>query len=175
VLEPHSTLGEGEVDPVSEAAVAEALVLGTIASKLYPDATTDEQVPATSRDLAEHTRRVAAAASAEAKAVAWLHDTVEDGILTLGRIAHHGFSALTVAAVALLTRYNHDGTYAERMATLASLPGDLGRIVRAVKLSDLADNLSHRRISGSPAPRWENAQATLRRAVAERSETDPTA
>lgn len=67
---------------------------------------------------------------------------MNNDIIRAGLLAW-GFDPLTVAVVALVSRPEHPGlSYQQWIERLRDTPGEAGRLARAVKLSDLADNLS---------------------------------
>lgn len=74
--------------------------------------------------------------SDEAKAVAWLHDTLEDTALTPGNLHNAGICAQVISAVMRLTKL--DGVPYE--AYIASVAGD--PLACEVKLADIRHNLS---------------------------------
>lgn len=84
-----------------------------------------------------HVMRVAMAVEGEeAKAVALLHDVVEDTEVTHPVLWAYGFSEEICSAVIAITRYKDQETYAEYIERVALNP-----LARVVKLADLADNL----------------------------------
>jgi (p)ppGpp synthase/HD superfamily hydrolase len=105
----------------------------------------------------KHVERVVAAMDgSEAKAVAWLHDVVEDTPISGAALAAAGISPRVVRAVMLLTRQEPDD-YARHIATIHR-SGD--ELAIAVKLADLRDHLR----PGCPEslrPRYEAALAAL--------------
>jgi len=117
----------------------------------------------------EHVARVVAGViDAEAllpgaTAAAWLHDVVEDTPATFEYLARAGFPVQVVTAVRLLTRPEDEvgvpGAYMDYVARIALAPGDAGRIARAVKRADLADNITRSVAEGSAklAARYEHA------------------
>jgi (p)ppGpp synthase/HD superfamily hydrolase len=87
----------------------------------------------------DHCRRVAARCrSEEAKVVAWLHDTVEDG--TPWREVLHEFGAEIARRVIWLTRSGKED-YFFRVSIAANDP-----ITREVKIADLRDNMDLSRL-----------------------------
>ncbi len=78
---------------------------------------------------------------AEAKAVAWLHDVLEDSEFTSADLADAGIPARLIRAVLLLTRVpweTSDADYARYIETIRAGGDDLAR---RVKIADLADHL----------------------------------
>ncbi|MGC4191552.1 MAG: hypothetical protein QM589_10360, partial [Thermomicrobiales bacterium] len=91
-----------------------------------------------------HVARVAARVSRggiELEAVAWLHDTVEDGGATVAKLARAGFPRAIVAAVDAISRRPAEaqGAYLERVMR--------SPLARVVKRADAADNADPRRLS----------------------------
>ncbi len=91
-----------------------------------------------------HVERVAAAAPEHARAVAWLHDTVEDTSVSSADLADAGASPEQLRALELVTR-PAELTYMDYVRRLAAGPGPAGAIARAVKHADLHDNLNRPR------------------------------
>lgn len=110
-------------------------------------------------DYAEHLLAVAGMVTgSEAKAVAWLHDTVEDTPLALHDLEMLGFPAKIVDAVRLLTHtHEHDHLDYVRQIRDATTPG--AELARAVKRADLAHNSDPSR----PAPHWQKPESLKRR------------
>lgn len=105
-----------------------------------------------------HVERVVALCPDRAtKAVAWLHDVLEDTPLDGDALRDAGISTQTIAAVLVLTRdlAQPYATYIERVKA----SGD--RIAIAVKLADLADHLRPNRPPRLRA-RYESALLALR-------------
>jgi (p)ppGpp synthase/HD superfamily hydrolase len=78
--------------------------------------------------------------SLDAKIVGILHDVVEDTEVTLEDLRRAGFSETVVRGVDLMT-HREDVSYADYVVRLQADP-----IAKAVKLSDLRDNLSPQRV-----------------------------
>jgi guanosine-3',5'-bis(diphosphate) 3'-pyrophosphohydrolase len=92
----------------------------------------------TGRAYAEHLVRVAALVEGdEAKAVAWLHDTLEDTALTVEDLRAAGLPESVIRAVLILTHDRLD-TYAEYIRCVAE---EGNALALAVKLADLRDHL----------------------------------
>jgi (p)ppGpp synthase/HD superfamily hydrolase len=92
-----------------------------------------------------------------AKAVAWLHDVIEDSPNTADDLIARGMPIRIVAAVALLTRHERTETYADYIQNIKDRKDPLAI---AVKLADLKDHFR----PNCPArlrPRYENAWKTL--------------
>jgi hypothetical protein len=93
----------------------------------------------------------------DAKAVAWLHDVIEDSPNTADDLIARGMPMRIVAAVALLTRHERTETYADYIQNIKAR-GD--PLAIAVKLADLKDHFR----PNCPArlrPRYEKAWKTL--------------
>lgn len=89
-------------------------------------------------DYIEHPRRIADALRDEdAKAVAWLHDVLEDTPMTPKALSDAGIDSRIICAVLCLTRKSTE-TYKQFIERIAS-NGD--RLAVQVKLADLQDNL----------------------------------
>jgi (p)ppGpp synthase/HD superfamily hydrolase len=104
-----------------------------------------------------HIERVANLVEGEnAKAVAWLHDLLEDTSVTVADLERRGFSDEIINAVEVLTRKPTE-TYADYIEYVAKI-GD--PLAIAVKLADLRDHLR----PNCPArlrPRYLKAWRTL--------------
>jgi GTP diphosphokinase / guanosine-3',5'-bis(diphosphate) 3'-diphosphatase len=99
--------------------------------------------------------------TSDAKLVALLHDTVEDGVLT-GTELSEVVQGDVLIAVVILTRSPRDQSYADYITRIAEAPGCAGALARTVKRADLAENLG--RIDAeheSLRERWEAALAHL--------------
>jgi (p)ppGpp synthase/HD superfamily hydrolase len=87
-----------------------------------------------------------------AMAAAVLHDVVEDTPVTLEQLRQDGFSEEIVAAVAVLTHDPQD-SYEDYVARIKTNP-----VARAVKLSDLEDNMRLQRMSSLTEKDWIRLQ-----------------
>ena len=109
-----------------------------------------------------HTSRVVDHLGPEAtddeRAVAWLHDVVEDTDVTLADLEDIGFAPEVVEAVRLLTREHQqegDGSdYRAYKDRLFAARGEAGRLARAVKLADASENLDRCK-RAYHVPKWE--------------------
>lgn len=72
--------------------------------------------------------------------VAWLHDAVEDKLVTFGALRDAGLNDIQHKALFLLTRVSEDGTYIDYIRNIAKADGEAGAIARAVKLKDNQNN-----------------------------------
>jgi hypothetical protein len=127
----------------------------------------------------EHVRQVAESVSANARAVGWLHDTVEDTAVTLKQLEAAGLSPDEVDAIRLLTRdKERDATYMDGIRRIADAPGLGGWIARQVKYADNHDN-RHRQappeMAGmrSRGGRYDRAHRIIAAAMAARGEQPP--
>lgn len=90
-----------------------------------------------------HLQRVAERVSSDdAKAVAWLHDILEDTAVTEHDLVGHGISRYVIDAVVLLTRKPNQSPEAYYR------PIAENHLARVVKLADIADNSDPRRLAG---------------------------
>ncbi len=76
----------------------------------------------------------------EAKAVAWLHDVVEDTPVTFADLHAAGLSESVIAGVAAITKRD-DEDYESYLGRVAANP-----LARAVKLADLTHNMDLSRL-----------------------------
>jgi (p)ppGpp synthase/HD superfamily hydrolase len=76
----------------------------------------------------------------EAKAVAWLHDVIEDTSVTVNDLRAEGLPESVIEAVAILTKGDNESyeTYLERVAA--------NPLTKSVKLADLKHNLDTSRL-----------------------------
>jgi (p)ppGpp synthase/HD superfamily hydrolase len=76
----------------------------------------------------------------DAKAVAWLHDVLEDTPITIADLRAEGLSETVIEAVAILTKQENESyeTYLRRVAA--------NPIAKAVKLADLKHNMDTTRL-----------------------------
>jgi (p)ppGpp synthase/HD superfamily hydrolase len=85
-------------------------------------------------------------------AVAILHDVVEDTPVTLEQLREAGFAEEIVTAVACLTHDPQD-TYEDYVAKIKT-----NSVARAVKLSDLEDNMRLQRMPSLTGKDWARLQ-----------------
>jgi (p)ppGpp synthase/HD superfamily hydrolase len=109
-----------------------------------------------------HVERIEAAVEGRAKAVALLHDVLEDTDLTADDLLEAGVPNDVIMAVLVLTR-TKDKTYAAYINDVAAAQGEYGDLAREVKIADLRDNLRRCRTGGRAglAKRYERALTTL--------------
>ena len=99
----------------------------------------------------DHVARVAAGVTStdSLQRVAWLHDVIEDSDTTLddlrGRLPEAELDALT-----LLT-HRDAIPYADYVEAIIAAPGEAGELARAVKESDMLDNLRRCATDHDPA------------------------
>jgi (p)ppGpp synthase/HD superfamily hydrolase len=100
-------------------------------------------------------RVVAAVESLAAKAVAALHDVVEDTSVTIGLLCGAGFPGEIIDAVEAITRRKEE-SYANYILRLSANP-----LACEVKVADLCDNLARGADFPSLCDRYRAALATL--------------
>src|SRR4051812_38428901 len=103
--------------------------------------------------LTEHLEHVAANVPPEAMTVAFLHDVLEHSDTTLADLDAYGLRPDERAALVLLTR-EPDETFEVQSLRIAFDRGPGGRLARTVKLADLDDHLSSRKVGGAPIYGW---------------------
>ena len=109
-------------------------------------------------DYIGHVERVAAGVDGEdARAVAWLHDVLEDTDVTCCDLARAGIPQRIIDAVKVLTRDKCD-TYDTYIGLVLSAHDPLAL---AVKLADLNDHLTNPGCPDRLRPRYEKALARL--------------
>lgn len=117
---------------------------------------------ATGEPYTTHLERVVALVEGdEAKAVAWLHDVLEDTPMTVFDLQEAGVPGPVLEAVLLLTRGTE--TYAEYIETLRVTKN---RMAIAVKVADLQDHLREATqdwLKDSRRRRYERALTVLNR------------
>lgn len=146
----HSELQATGADaaPVTELAVAEAIARNAHAG---------QKCTVTGEPYIRHIERVVAMVDGdEAKAVAWLHDVLEDTDVTSRDLARAGLSDAVIDSVEDLTR-SPDDSYS---VYILSLVTQSRALARTVKLADLRDHIR----PDCPArlrPRYLSAWLTL--------------
>lgn len=118
-----------------------------------------------------HPRTVASNCSTpEAKIIAWLHDTIEDTVLTREDLIAYGFPAYVIDAVCLLTKSEEDNRdYYGYIRRIKENP-----LACEVKIADLHHNADLSRIPNPTSvdyKRVEKYQHALRILLPEESET----
>jgi hypothetical protein len=102
----------------------------------------------------EHVERVAAAVPDEARAVAFLHDVLEQTGTSVAELSAQGLTAVEMAALKLLTRGDAE-TYEAYALRVAWALGPEGELARCVKMADLDDHLNHATMpAGTPPYGW---------------------
>lgn len=107
----------------------------------------------------------------ETRAVAYLHDAFEDGLLDWQHIDRHPaldeISVTQAIALFALTR-QPDWTYMNYIRLIAKLPGRSGEMAKAVKLADNHDNMTRKCPDDmldmrKPGGRYDRARKILER------------
>jgi hypothetical protein len=102
----------------------------------------------------EHVERVAANVPEEARAIAFLHDVLEQTGTSVAELSARGLTSAEIAALKLLTRADSE-SYEAYALRIAWAPGRDGYLARCVKIADLDDHLSHETMpSGAPPYGW---------------------
>ena len=117
----------------------------TLADRLH-----DGQLDRNGALIIDHIRRVAAAVPRSARAVAWLHETLEHTSISEQALLAEGLSHEQLRALRLLIRVTDapsDTMYLAHIERIAQAHGPGADIARSVKRADLADRASH------PSPR----------------------
>lgn len=105
-----------------------------------------------------HPERVASRQRSEAAvSAAWLHDVVEDTVVTLDDLRQGGFDRRVVDAVEALTRRDGED-YLDFVRRAARNP-----IARLVKIADIEDNMDLSRLSSSPEAQRERGRERVER------------
>jgi (p)ppGpp synthase/HD superfamily hydrolase len=89
-----------------------------------------------------HVLRVMLAVPERCRAVAVLHDVVEDTSATIDRLEDMGLGFVDAYALDLLSRPPEGLSYKEYINNLVTAEGLAGVIARTIKRADLADNLA---------------------------------
>lgn len=111
----------------------------TLAERIAREAHAGQREESTGDDYIHHIERVVALVEGDqAKAVAWLHDVLEDTPLTVADLRCAGISAPVVIAVELLTRTPPYDNYAQYIDNIRDAGNPLAL---EVKLADLRDHL----------------------------------
>ena len=116
-------------------------------------------IEATGRPVILHVRRVADASPVFARAVAWLHEVLENSSVSEEELlaGGHGLTDEELRALRLLTRRSDSRSekdYLAHIGLIARASGSAGEIARTVKRLDLADRQRHpnRRADGWHPP-----------------------
>lgn len=112
------------------------------------------QVDKRSQPYVEHLEVVAAQVQGDdAKAVAWLHDIIEDTPVGPQDLRSMAFPEHIVEAVLLLT-HTHESSRVEYLTRIRDADGYAGELARTVKRADLRHNMSaERRLPGKEGER----------------------
>jgi hypothetical protein len=120
--------------------------------------------------IVEHVARVAAMVPAEARALAWLHDVLEESPTSVAELRDQGLRPVELAALRLLTRSPGE-SYELHVLRIAYAGRDAGRLARMVKLADLDDHITHEWVPGAPPYEW--ARRHIAAAAARSGDGDP--
>src|SRR3954452_8338198 len=102
----------------------------------------------------DHVERVGDTVPDEARAVAFLHDVLEQTGTSAAELIAQGLTPLEMSALKLLTRSDLE-SYELYVLRVAWATGPEGELARCVKMADLDDHLSHVRIpAGAPPYAW---------------------
>jgi hypothetical protein len=96
--------------------------------------------------LIDHIRRVARAAHADARAVAWLHEALETTGITERELLMAGVTEDELRALRLLSRVSDsrsEAAYFGHLELIVHAGGMSGRLARLVKTADLKDRMRH--------------------------------
>jgi hypothetical protein len=121
--------------------------------------------------LIEHVERVAAAVPSDARAVAFLHDVLEQSDTDAMELTANGLTQLELAALRLLTRAPGE-SYELYVLRVAYADGPEGRLARSVKLADLDDHLLQPAATGAGVPPYAWARSHISFARERRNEAD---
>jgi hypothetical protein len=124
--------------------------------------------------MTEHLERVAAAVPPDLRTVAFLHDILEHSDLDTADLAAVGLSDEEFAAVLLLTRAD-DESFEAHSLRIAFATGVGAPQARTVKLADLEDHMSSRRIDGAPPYGWARQHLNVCRDRRDRRDLHATA
>lgn len=129
-----------------------------IAERIAREAHAGQKEASTGEDYIHHVERVVAMVEGEeAKAVAWLHDVIEDTNITIRDLCRAGLSDDVIDAVERLTRDVADSYYADYIEIIRACGS---QVALAVKLADLRDHLRPN-CPERLRPRYEKALAVL--------------
>jgi hypothetical protein len=119
--------------------------------------------------LLDHIRRVAQAAHADARPVAWLHEALETTAVTERELLMHGLTVDQLRALRLLSRTSDsrsETAYFGHLERIARASGTSGRLARLVKTADLKDRCRHPSLRRDGwAPPYERALAWMEQAA----------
>jgi hypothetical protein len=104
--------------------------------------------------MMEHVERVAEAVPEEARAVAFLHDVLEQTSTSAAELIAQGVTPVEMRALKLLTRSDVE-SYELYVLRVAWAPGPEGELARCVKMADLDDHLGRGpRLAAAPPYGW---------------------
>jgi hypothetical protein len=113
-----------------------------------------------------HIGRVARATPAEARAVAWLHEALESGVVTEQELLADRLGDDELRALRLLARMTDtrsERAYLAHVELIARAAGHSGELARLVKIADLEDRCRHPRVRPDGwSPPYERALGRLR-------------
>jgi hypothetical protein len=118
----------------------------------------------TGRPLLNHVERVASAVPEWARAIAWLHEVLEQTDLPEEALLREGLSSDELRALRLLCREESfsDLAYLGHIERIARAGGTAGQLARAVKRADLEDRQRHPLVRANGwSPPYGNALDTL--------------
>lgn len=107
----------------------------------------------------QHVGRVARAVPRDVRALAYLHDVLEQSETTLSQLRTVGLRRADRPVLELLTRGGGE-PYETYVMRIAVARGRVGRIARTIKAADLDDHLSRVPGPGAPDYAWARAQIT---------------
>jgi len=115
------------------------------------------------RPQLEHMESVVARCGMDVKVLGWLHDVVEDGLLSIGEVEDEVRLEATEREALLLLSKDRSTSYEAYIELLATAPDRAGELAREVKRADLAANLSRPPLADRPelAPRYRAALKRL--------------
>lgn len=124
----------------------------------------------------EHLRFVADGLPEELKPLGWMHDVIEDGLMTYEQAIAAGASETQIATLRHLDRNLHPGSYLDvYISQIAVAPSEAGRGARATKHRDLTHNSTrqcppHMLSMRQPGGRYWRALQTIEAAMLARGE-----
>jgi (p)ppGpp synthase/HD superfamily hydrolase len=120
------------------------------------------QIDKAGRPYIGHVERVVAAVPTdEAKAVAWLHDVIEDTPIGPGQLWDKGIDWGTILSVRTLTKRPDERGNDGYAAYIDRVIASDDRIAIVVKLADIRDHLNNPGCPEGLRPRYERALAKL--------------
>jgi hypothetical protein len=139
----------------------EIIRAGTIAERLHASDYEEDGTP-----LLSHIGRVVRLVSADAQAVAYLHEALEWTAVAEEELLMEGLESEELRALRLLHRTHYSRTdriYLAHLHLIARSAGRAGRLARTVKIADLQDRFQHPRVRADGwSPPCVRAVALLR-------------